>query len=291
MEPSLPSSATRAGAFPVKSYKPRYDKWPYSTTDFRRRDESDDRIFYRQARLVTHIDEAAIARLTQYFDEALPKTGRILDMCTSWKSFYPVPVEQAVEQGELEVFGAGLNAEEMRLNGVFRDEEHWKVLDLNKPPHDVGAGWGEDLTFDAVTCVVSIDYLIEPLEVCKNVLKAMNEGGRMHLIVSNRCFPDKIIRRWMILSERERLELVGGEYLLHHFPLCIAITALSADYLHFSGWTDVEIVDVCARDQNGRRLTDDQGRVLVDSAGRLPSHLDPLWVVRGTKSASSSSRR
>jgi hypothetical protein len=57
------------------------------------------------------------------------------------------------------------------------------------------------------------------------------------------------------------------------------------DYLHFAGWKDVEIVDLCARDENGKRITDDQGTVLVDSP-RLPSHLDPLWVVRATKRTS-----
>jgi len=133
-------------------------------------------------------------------------------MCTSWKSFYPLGVKEAVQRGEVECFGVGLNREEMRLNGVFGDEGHWRVLDLNRAPHDVRAGWeGEDLKFDAVTCVVSIDYLVKPLEICRNLLEAMNEGGKVHLVISNRCFPNKVVRRWMMLSEQARLELVGGE--------------------------------------------------------------------------------
>ena len=41
--------------------------------------------------------------------------------------------------------------------------------------------------------------------------------GTVHLVISNRCFPNKVVRRWMMLDERSRLEFVG-------------------DYLHFAGW-------------------------------------------------------
>ncbi|KAH8722602.1 hypothetical protein GQ44DRAFT_622222 [Phaeosphaeriaceae sp. PMI808] len=253
-----------AGPLPATPYNPKYNNWPYDEDDFRRYDENDDGIFYQQPRLVTHIDDPAIARLTNYYDEVLPLKGKILDICTSWKSFYPFNVQEAVQQKKLEVFGVGLNAEEIKLNGVFQTAEHWRIIDLNKPPHDVRAGWeGQDLRFDAVTCVVSIDYLTKPLEICKNLLEATKEQGQIHLVISNRCFPNKVIRRWMMLSEQSRLELVG-------------------DYLHFSGWENVEIVDLSAHDGNGKRVTDDHGSVLTPSP-HLPDHLDPLWVVRGTK--------
>jgi hypothetical protein len=57
---------------------------------------------------------------------------------------------------------------------------------------------------------VSIDYLVAPLEVCRNLLNATNDGGQVHLVISNRCFPNKVVRKWLMLSERRRLELVGG---------------------------------------------------------------------------------
>ncbi|KAI8943317.1 hypothetical protein NX059_001337 [Plenodomus lindquistii] len=209
----MASASIDASAFPATSYKPKYDKWPYSPSDFQRYDENDDAVFYQQARLVTHIDDPSINRLTQYYDTVLPTHGKIMDMCTSWKSFYPYTTKEAVQKKELEVFGVGLNAEEMKLNGLFQDTEHWRVMDLNKAPYDVRAGWaGSDLKFDAVTCVVSIDYLVKPLDICKNLFDATNEGGQIHLVISNRCFPNKVIRRWMMLSEISRLELVGGEY-------------------------------------------------------------------------------
>ena len=70
--------------------------------------------------------------------------------------------------------------------------------------------------FDAVTCVVSIDYLNHPLEVCRNLLSATKEGGTVNLAISNRCFPNKIVRRWMMLNEQSRLEFVGGEFEVRH---------------------------------------------------------------------------
>jgi hypothetical protein len=57
------------------------------------------------------------------------------------------------------------------------------------------------------------------------------------------------------------------------------------DYLHFAGWSEVEIVDLCARDESGSRVTDDHGTVLSTAkSGSVLSHIDPLWVVRATKS-------
>ncbi|KAH7380200.1 hypothetical protein DE146DRAFT_287718 [Phaeosphaeria sp. MPI-PUGE-AT-0046c] len=204
------TASTSTVPFPATSYKPTYGEWPYDNSDFERYDENDDGIFYRQPRLVEHIDDASIARLTAYYEINLPTTGRIMDMCTSWKSFYPLAAKEAIQRGDLHTYGVGLNAEEMELNGALKE---WRVLDLNKSPHDVRAGWedGDAMKFDAVTCVVSIDYLNKPLEICRNLLDATNAGGQVHLVISNRCFPNKVVRRWMMLSEQARLELVGGK--------------------------------------------------------------------------------
>lgn len=56
--------------------------------------------------------------------------------------------------------------------------------------------------------------------------------------------------------------------------------------MHFAGWRDIEIVDLCARDKEGRRLTDDNGRVGPGEGvlGFLRlQHMDPLWIVRGIR--------
>ena len=59
---------------------------------FRRFDEMPDALFYRQPRFVTHIDDAAIAAVTQIYREVLPPGGAVLDLMSSWVSHLPPEV-------------------------------------------------------------------------------------------------------------------------------------------------------------------------------------------------------
>ncbi|SVC54654.1 uncharacterized protein METZ01_LOCUS307508, partial [marine metagenome] len=56
---------------------------------FRRNDEGPDRLFYEQARLVNHIDDAAIGALRNFYKSQLPEKGHILDLMSSWVSHLP----------------------------------------------------------------------------------------------------------------------------------------------------------------------------------------------------------
>jgi hypothetical protein len=47
---------------------------------FRRTDETPDEEFYRTPRIITHIDDAAIAAVTQLYGEFFPAGGEILDL-------------------------------------------------------------------------------------------------------------------------------------------------------------------------------------------------------------------
>jgi ubiquinone/menaquinone biosynthesis C-methylase UbiE len=51
----------------------------------------------------------------------------------------------------------------------------------------------DDNEFDVVTCVVSVDYLIRPLEVFKEVQRVLRPGGKFIVSQSNRCFATKAI--------------------------------------------------------------------------------------------------
>src|SRR5215207_4610783 len=53
---------------------------------FRRYDESPDAFFYRQPRLVVHIDDTAIEAVTRLYRELFPPGGTILDLMSSWVS-------------------------------------------------------------------------------------------------------------------------------------------------------------------------------------------------------------
>ena len=189
-------------------------------------DPINDANFYSDSRFVTHIDDNAISSLRNYYTDNLPRKGKILDFCSSWISHYPPEVENAAKSGELEILGTGMNKAELSQNPVLRA---WTVQDLNEEPDVRLPRAGSDDTvgqkIDAATCVVSIDYLQNPVSVLASIRRQTNEGGKVHLAISNRCFPTKVVDRWLKVSEDERLEMVG-------------------DYLWWSGWRDIEIVTV-----------------------------------------------
>jgi hypothetical protein len=193
--------------FPTRKYQSHHQQWPYdSKLDFSRYDEADDNSFYTQPRFVAHIDDAALARLTTYYSNVVPSSGTVLDLCTSWRSWYSPSHQEAVADGSLKVHGIGLNAAELAANPLFSDfPERWKVLDLNREELDANE------EFDCVTCTVSVDYLVKAVDVLSSVRKCTKEGGKVHLAVSNRCFPSKAVRIWLGMSTEERLGLVGGE--------------------------------------------------------------------------------
>lgn len=162
----------------------------------------------------------------------------MLDLCSSWVSHFPEPKREG-----LEVVGLGMNATEMSANPLLTS---YILQDLNTDP-EIPERVG---VLDACVCVVSIDYLTRPLEVLGSLRRRMRVGGRVHLVVSNRCFPTKVVGRWGRVGEGERLEMVG-------------------DYLWFAGWRGVEVVEVC----------DGRGEGWLGFGGGV----DPLWVVRGVK--------
>jgi SAM-dependent methyltransferase len=71
----------------------------------------------------------------------------------------------------------------------------------------------DDASFDVITCVVSIDYLIFPLDVSRECHRILRPGGKMLVSQSNRCFPKKVIRMWKNLkTDLEHLELINGYF-------------------------------------------------------------------------------
>ena len=143
---------------PVRLVKEWPEEPPFKKEDFFRADEGDDENFYTLPRLVYHIDEPAVAALTQYYRANIPKGSSILDICSSWVSHYPVEFKDKMKR----ISGTGMNPLELMANDQLTDYEA-RNLNVNPTlPYD-------DNTFDVVTCVVSIDYLIHPIEVLKEV--------------------------------------------------------------------------------------------------------------------------
>ena len=252
--------------WPVKEYKPRSTQ--YSPDDFKRQDESADSSFYSVPRFVTHIDDAAIRDLREYYDTVLPRKGKILDFCSSWVSHYPKSIEDAAETEELKVIGSGMNKAELDANKVISAGR--VLVDLNKNPNIADALRSEDLVgeddstkLDASTNVVSIDYLVKPVDVLRSLRDGTKKGGSVHLTISNRCFPTKAMSRWLRVDEEERLNMVG-------------------DFLHAAGWQNIEIVEL----SNGKVSEGEQSAPPQGFQGLMAwmgmNSRDPLWVVRAT---------
>lgn len=194
----------------------------------------------------------------------------MLDLCSSWVSHFPREMEEGAVEGKkakqkggegggeagLEVVGLGMNAKELAANPILKETV---LQDLNVDP-TIPASLAP---LHATVCVVSIDYLTKPLSVLSSVRERTVEGGSVHLIISNRCFPTKAVGRWLRISEEERLKMVG-------------------DYLWWSGWRGVEIVEVC-----DGRMKEGEGRESGGLARLMGMFggVDPLWVVRAVKVA------
>jgi hypothetical protein len=163
---------------------------------FRKMDSEDDAAFYAAPRFVTHIDDIAIAALTQFYRERLPAGGRILDLMSSWVSHLPPGIVFD------EVVGHGMNAEELaanpRLNRYF-------VQNLNRAPKLPLS----DATLDAITICVSIQYLEKPIDVLRECLRVLKPAGQIVISFSNRCFPTKAVAIWQALSDEDHARLVG----------------------------------------------------------------------------------
>src|SRR4051794_1276868 len=117
---------------------------------FARIDEEADELFYAPPRLVHHIDDHAVAILTEFYRRVLPAGGVLLDLMSSWVSHLPADIDYA------EVIGHGMNAQELAANS--RLDQHF-VQNLNRDPVLPLA----DGSIDAATICVSIQYLQHPL--------------------------------------------------------------------------------------------------------------------------------
>ena len=163
---------------------------------FDRADPSPDHYFYGFPRLVTHIDDAAIAEVGRLYEE-LGLDGDVLDLMSSWVSHFRRP------PARLTVLG--MNREELDAN----PDAHERVVhDLNADPTMPFA----DATFDAAVCCVSVDYLTRPIEVFADVARVVRPGGPFVCTFSNRLFPTKAIRGWLATDDQQHCAIVAAYF-------------------------------------------------------------------------------
>lgn len=82
-----------------------------------------------------------------------------------------------------------------------------------------------DESFDVVTCVVSVDYLIRPLEVFAEIARVLKPGGTCIMSMSNRCFPTKAVSIWLETGDAGHVFIVGA-YFRYGSPLFEPPTAV-----------------------------------------------------------------
>jgi SAM-dependent methyltransferase len=173
---------------------------PLPEEAFRRYDKAPDEEFYLLPRFVTHIDDRAIAAVTQLYREFFPPGGEILDLMSSWVSHLPPEVSYS------RVIGLGMNEAELRRNERL---DAYVVHNLNRTP-ELPFG---DAEFDGCGICVSIDYLTRPVEVLREVGRVLKVGAPVVITFSNRCFPIKAVAVWHQLDDRGHVKLVE-RYLL-----------------------------------------------------------------------------
>jgi hypothetical protein len=168
---------------------------------FVRLDDEPDELFYEPPRLVTHIDENAIAALTEFYRHVLPAGGILLDLMSSWVSHLPPEI------GYAEIIGHGMNATELAANPRL---DRWFVHNLNCDPRLPLAA----ASVDAAMICVSIQYLQQPVAVLREVARVLRPGGPLVISFSNRCFWTKAVAIWRALGDEGHVALVE-RYLRH----------------------------------------------------------------------------
>ncbi|GAA3971945.1 class I SAM-dependent methyltransferase [Hymenobacter antarcticus] len=167
---------------------------------FVRQDETADAEFYHHPRFVTHIDDRAIAAVTQLYREYFPANSEVLDLMSSWVSHLPAEIQYR------RVVGLGMNRAELAANPRL---SAFVVHDLNQQPALPFA----NQEFDGAAICVSVDYLTQPVAVLRELARVLRPGAALVITFSNRCFPSKAVAAWHALDDRGHLALVR-QYLL-----------------------------------------------------------------------------
>jgi SAM-dependent methyltransferase len=162
---------------------------------FSRLDTEEDELFYEEPRLVYHIDDHAVAALTEFYRDALPAGGVVLDLMSSWVSHLPREIEYA------EVIGLGMNAAELAANPRLGRRF---VQNLNRESFLPLT----DASVDAATICVSIQYLQQPVAVLREAARVLRPGGVIAISFSNRCFWTKAVAVWRALDDNGHAKLV-----------------------------------------------------------------------------------
>ena len=247
--------------------------WPYTATDMKRLDESDDSRFYDMPRYVTHIDDRAIAALTAFYEtEFIAMRQRrngtpidVLDLCSSWISHFPEDAAPFLGR----VVGIGMNGEELSANKQLNE---YYVQDLNKETH---LSKFDDNSFDIICNVVSVDYLTSPREIFQEMYRILRPGGVCLMTFSNRCFPTKAVGMWLQADDIGRMTIVASYF--HYTAKWASIEALDLIGQRLQTPTRPTLQEMFSNPAAGFAWMNTASSVARSNSG------DPMFAVKGLK--------
>jgi len=167
----------------------------FSGSALARLDPRPDGDFYSKPRLVPHIDSTASRQIGKLHGRFLEPGMRVLDLMSSWVTHLPE------HSDNFRLTGLGMNAEELAQNASL-DER--LLHDLNAQPELPFP----DNSFDMAICSVSIEYLVQPVVVLRELGRVLKPGAAAIITFSDRWFPTKAIEVWTELHPFERMGLV-----------------------------------------------------------------------------------
>jgi SAM-dependent methyltransferase len=170
----------------------------YGDDAFVREVETSDAEFYRAPRFVSHLDATARQEIQQLYRRFLQPNMKVLDLMSSWQSHLPDDIPLAVT-------GIGMNEAELAKNPLLSTA---LIQDLNRTPELPL----DNNSYDIAVCSASIEYLIHPLQVMREVARILQPGAPFIVTFSNRWFPEKASEIWKQLHEFERMGLVTSYF-------------------------------------------------------------------------------
>jgi len=162
------------------------DNYPFSTDDER---SNTARKFDKK------IDDSTTTEIAKLHTQLLLKHSKVLDLVSDSETY----LEANYETGLLT--GLGYNENKLAANPLL---DTYHVQNLNE---DTGLPFETD-SFDDAICSLSIETLIDPLAIMRELSRVIKPGGKFIVTFTNRYDTEKTIRLWPQLHLFERMQLV-----------------------------------------------------------------------------------
>ncbi|KAI3325217.1 hypothetical protein HD806DRAFT_553305 [Xylariaceae sp. AK1471] len=186
----------------------------YSASDFHiENPHPDDGAYLR----MKYMEPGAIDILRAYWDRYLPKTGRILDVCSSGDSpHFPATLRPSLLNKTLDIRISGSHDRLLAANPW--SVKPYIITDLNTYPQQLITKF-ENLfpytapsmyQFDTITNLLNIHCLESPVQVLGGLWRLAKPGGTIHLVVNiNSRLDELCTTAWREASASKRLRMLS----------------------------------------------------------------------------------